>query len=167
MPEKSHSVGLRIPAELLQQIEASVGEIPKGKLSSVLIELICKGLSASDEAVEQSSNNVEQRLTSVEQRLTAIERLVKQSAPPVAASEMPAPVTPPTDQWMNTGHAYRVATQRGYKEARVTFRRDLRQWRETGSPPQRLAAMGLEADFELRAASKEKDNSIKWLRFVD
>jgi len=76
-------------------------------------------------------------------------------------------IAPDGQRWLNTGDAYLLAFSKGYKPSQSTFRRDLRDWRETGRPPARLAALGMQANLPVRAAANDKDNSVCWLRFAD
>ena len=111
------------------------------------------------------------------QALSRAGRIAKPTtAPPIGADEISAggdstlgsaKQTPLPGEWLNTGDAYAIASPNGYESTQTTFRRDLRQWRETGKPPARLTAMGMRADLAVRAAANDKENSVKWLGFED
>lgn len=187
-------VGFRCPPELFERIQALVGTECR-TVSDAIILLIQRGLTVegdvTDADVRQRLTDVEQRLAAVEKRFTKPASDRPGAAPPiryhpttdaspktapteggyrVGPSMVPSEILPRGDSeggWLNTGDAYTEAHLKGYEPTQTTFRRDLRQWRETGQPPARLAAMGMRANLEVRAAANDKDNSVKWLRFED
>lgn len=161
------SVNALLVRALEQFLDGGNDDIKDDGITDISRSEVISEVMARLDAVEELFARVDH----IEAALEGLTLPTHPPTPPVAAAKTNDlsrdAIVPDGQRWLNTGDAYTVAASKGYGPSQSTFRRDLRDWRETGRPPARLAALGMQANLPVRAAANDKDNSVCWLRFAD
>jgi hypothetical protein len=146
-----------------QRLSAS-GEISR------MIDLYLAGhipqLEARDEkSLFERISDLTSELAQIKERVISLE---KSSQDALQASQNPTPIysiiAGAIADWLPVASAHRILVERGFQRSLRTFRRMLAGAIAVKRLPEELVALGLDADFELRA--REKDQApTRWLRF--
>ena len=169
---KLEFVGTKIPPEWIKRLE-ELSEETKKTRGVILREAIGQYLGLdSDNPDNKRIDPLRSEIEDLKARVTALERKTTLSNSYPVGKEITQLVmdnsvdeVSPSKRALLTGQLHKALELRGYTKKRRTLENSLQKAQKLGSLPDDLAALGVRADFEARAADP-RNSALRWL-FLD